>query len=149
MLLSKLRYVLAYGLELTTRVPAVLFLVFWIKTNLYRASELLSNAFEAFEFFCVAIIGLLGIRVVCAISIWQLVLFFSGKLNGVPFHEGVWVRILRGPHRDCVVRVYEIWSTQGQVRVEIGEQEKKEFKDVFKYNEVCLESKFSSSNQMK
>ena len=49
---------------------------------------------------------------------------------GPPFQPGDWVRILAGPHRDRVSRVYSLW--QGDtVRVELGEKEKAEFKDIF------------------
>jgi hypothetical protein len=60
-------------------------------------------------------------------------------LNGAPFHTGDMVHILVGPHRDCVVRVYVVWASRGQVRVALGEQEEHDVKDVFLNIEVCRE----------
>src|SRR5579863_3153360 len=42
-------------------------------------------------------------------------LFFIGRLtNGAPFHEDDWVRILIGPYKGQVVRVYEVWKERNQ-----------------------------------
>ena len=50
------------------------------------------------------------------------------------------VQILAGPHRDRVFRVYEVWDERCQVRVDLDEEAKKEFTDVFSYTQVCRES---------
>ena len=65
--------------------------------------------------------------------------FTRGQKNGAPFSVGDRVRILVGAHRDAVVRVYQVWESRNQVRVELGEQEKKDTKDVFSYYQVCRE----------
>lgn len=59
------------------------------------------------------------------------------KINGAPFHVGDTVHILVGPYRGREVRVYDVWPTRGQVRVELGEYEEKEIKDVFGWYEIC------------
>ena len=64
---------------------------------------------------------------------------FIDSLNGAPFQVGDAVHILIGPYRNRVVRVYEVWPSRGQVRVELGEQAEKNVKDVFWNFEVCRE----------
>ena len=62
------------------------------------------------------------------------------KINGAPFHDGDMVHILAGKHRGKIVRVYKIWEERKEVRVDIGEQAKKDVEDVYSYTEVCRES---------
>lgn len=70
--------------------------------------------------------------------LWPWVFATGGKINGSPFHEGDLVHVLVGPYRDRVGRIYEMWPSRNQVRVEIDEQAKKDVTDVFGYNEaVC------------
>jgi hypothetical protein len=63
----------------------------------------------------------------------------ASKLNGSPFHEGDVVRILTGPHRDRVTRIYEMWRERNQARVDLGEAAQKDVTDVFGYTEICRE----------
>ena len=65
--------------------------------------------------------------------------FDRGRKNGAPFTVGDRVHILVGVHRDAVVRVYEVWESRNQVRVELGDQEKKSVTDVFSYYQICRE----------
>lgn len=65
--------------------------------------------------------------------------YARGLKNGAPFHEGDLVRVLVGPHRDRVVRVYEVWESRDEVRVELGEQERKDVTDVFSPYQICRE----------
>ena len=61
-----------------------------------------------------------------------------GLKNGSPFHVGDRVRILVGPHRDCIARVYSLW--QGDcVRVELGAEEKEVFHDIFSPTQLLRE----------
>ncbi len=62
-----------------------------------------------------------------------------GLKNGAPFHEGDLVRISAGPHRDRIVGVCELWASRDQVRVELGEKEKEEVKDVLSFTQICRE----------
>jgi hypothetical protein len=71
------------------------------------------------------------------VLIWPVILTVGAFLNGAPFHAGDMVHILVGPHRDRMVRIYDVWGPRSQVRVELGEQEKKEVTDVFWNIEVC------------
>jgi hypothetical protein len=58
-------------------------------------------------------------------------------LNGGRYRAGESVYILVGPHRGRVVTIYEVWDARGQVLVDLGEQAKREVKDVFEDLQVC------------
>ena len=62
------------------------------------------------------------------------------KLNGAPFLAGDRVRILAGPHRDCVVPIYAVRGERGQVCVELPVRAKSEENDVFFFTQICRES---------
>jgi hypothetical protein len=62
---------------------------------------------------------------------------FCGFLNGAPYRNGDAVYILVGPHRGRVATLYDVWSPRQQVRVDLGEQARREVKDVFDDLEVC------------
>jgi len=52
------------------------------------------------------------------------------RVNGGPFNKGDRVYVISGPQKGRIVEVYEQW--QGlQVRIELGEEAKKTFKDVY------------------
>jgi hypothetical protein len=58
------------------------------------------------------------------------------RRHGAPFHSGDWVRIMRGPYRNQVARVYKVWSDRDQVRLELGEKEKEDVTDVFSFLQI-------------
>jgi hypothetical protein len=64
----------------------------------------------------------------------------GAKLNGAPFHVGDPVRILVGPHRNHLTRIYEIWDERREVRVELDPQARESVKDVFEFTQVCREN---------
>jgi hypothetical protein len=133
---SNLQYILAYGFELSAYIPAIVFLAVWVLVNLYRALDLLTNPSELLWFFYIALVAVAGGWVLGGLIIWRFVFFVACKFNGAPFHDGDWVRILRGPHRGRIVPVYEVCKSRHQIRVGLGGQERKEIKDVFMYNQV-------------
>jgi hypothetical protein len=55
--------------------------------------------------------------------------------NGGPFQPGDTVQILSRSHRGRVSRVYAEWQG-GTVRVELGDQAKETFKDIFHHSEL-------------
>jgi hypothetical protein len=63
----------------------------------------------------------------------------GAKLNGAPFNVGDRVRILVGPRRDQVVRIYAVWKERNQVRVELDDLAKEKVKDIFSFTQVCRE----------
>ncbi len=84
------------------------------------------------------VLGFLLAILVCVFlaEILQPFIRIRERKNGAPFREGDIVRILSGRHRDRVVRIYDSsWYGNGVVRaamrVDLGEKEREEFKDVF------------------
>ncbi len=59
------------------------------------------------------------------------------RINGAPFMAGDAVRILSGPYKDQIATVYVVWKSQ--LRVDLGEEARLAFKDVFSFVEVCRE----------
>ena len=74
-----------------------------------------------------------------ALVVWPIVARIGSRINGAPWSEGDLVQILIGKHRGHVGRIYEIWPSRDQVRVEINEQTKSDVTDVYFFNEVCRE----------
>lgn len=89
------------------------------------------------EMVAAALIGLIvaaffGVGVVL-VPLWR----WRMSKNGAPFQVGDQVMILAGPHRDRIVRIYDVWPTRGEVRVELGQDERNAVTDVFGVLEVC------------
>jgi hypothetical protein len=68
--------------------------------------------------------------------IWTPFYRMAIRRHGAPFHPGDSVRILRRPHRNEICRIYAVWEERDEVRVELGEKEKKEVTDVFSFLQV-------------
>lgn len=68
--------------------------------------------------------------------IWLPFYKYANRTHGAPFQSGDWVRILRGPHKNKVVSVYEVWNERYQVRVDLGGKEKEDFTDIFSFLQV-------------
>jgi hypothetical protein len=71
-----------------------------------------------------------------ALILWPIFGSIGAKFNGAPWSEGDLVEILVGPHRGHVGRIYAVWCSRGQVRVEVDEQTAKDVKDVYFDNQV-------------
>lgn len=71
-----------------------------------------------------------------ALLLWKWFAHLGLLIGGCDFREGDIVYIAKGPHKGISAPIYEIWSTRYQVRVFIGDNEKKTVRDVFNYNEV-------------
>jgi hypothetical protein len=54
-------------------------------------------------------------------------------INSGPFHNGDLVQVIAGPHAGETTAVYEEWPSRNQVRVDLGESERQDVKDVFSY----------------
>jgi hypothetical protein len=63
--------------------------------------------------------------------LWIPLYRLATKRHGAPFKPGDVVRVLRGPHHGKVLNVYEVWNERDQVRLDLGETEKKNVTDVF------------------
>ena len=100
--------------------------------------------------FAIAVLAAAPLGLILGAMLFGPFIFKIGsKINGAPFRDGDLVRILGGPHRDYIVRVYEVWTERGQVLVEIDEQSMKDVKDVFKFTEVCREKVAKPDNEAK
>jgi hypothetical protein len=66
-----------------------------------------------------------------------VLLDWRARRNGAPYSVGDHVMILVGPHEGRVARVYDVWAERGQVRAELGEQERREVTDVYQDVQVC------------
>ena len=124
----KIQYFFAHGLKIPASGGALI-----LGTGVAISCGALS--FRA----VVAILAALPLGAVLGMFVWPFIQPIINSLNGAPFQVGDAVHILIGPHRDRVMRVYEIWPSRGQVRVELGEQAEKNVKDVFWNFEVCRE----------
>ena len=58
--------------------------------------------------------------------------------NGGPFKVGATVQILAGPNKGKITRVYSTWQGSS-VRVELGEEVKKTFEDIFQPTQLLKE----------
>jgi cellulose synthase/poly-beta-1,6-N-acetylglucosamine synthase-like glycosyltransferase len=113
--------VLAHGVEIATIGGGLV---------LGTAVAFFSKAFSLWAVFAVLAALPLG-AIFGMLVVYPVILVICHFLNGAPFHPGDMVHILKGQHRGRVVRVYDVWGEQGQVRVELGAQEKTDVKDVF------------------
>lgn len=90
--------------------------------------------------FSIGLILLAGLVGFCVSLIFSFIItpiyYLGAKLNGAPFHENDEVQILVGPHKSEVAKIYEIWPDRRQVRLDLGENEKKTVNDVFAYTEI-------------
>jgi hypothetical protein len=50
-------------------------------------------------------------------------------------------KVLVGPHSCRTVRIHAVWDERGEVRVELGEDEKRDVTDVFSVVQVWREPK--------
>ncbi len=71
---------------------------------------------------------LLGVLI--TIPIIGPIYYVRERVNGGPFRVGDTVYIIAGKHKGKVARVYSQWQ-HGTVRIELSEEEKEKFKDVF------------------
>ena len=133
---SRWKYVLAHTFGLITGASSLLFAVYvgWY------CSFNFGSVVGAFWLLCALLIALplgwlLGFLALCVCG--PLIFHFIARTNGAPFQAGDWVRILSGSHRDQIVCIYAIWEERGQVRVELDEQAKQDYTDVFSYHEIC------------
>lgn len=80
---------------------------------------------------------------------WPLVRVICSRYNGAPLKAGDQIIILTGPLKGNFTKVYEITSSQGGwnlVRLELGEEHQKKFKDIFEeYSLLKIKNKLQTS----
>lgn len=92
------------------------------------------------DLLVVVIAGAAGLALgwlLCVLFLWPFFLAVASRLNGAPFSVGDRVCVLKGAYRGRVTTVYEVWGPRNQVRVELGEAERRAVKDVFFNSEVA------------
>ena len=121
------QYVLAQGLKIAT-IGGCLIL-----------SALVVSSFTEFSWWTVygAIVAFPLGAILGMFTFWPAVRIICHFLNGAPYRDGDVVHILAGSHRGRIVRVYEVWTERGELRVDLGEQEKKAVTDVLDNIQVC------------
>ena len=69
--------------------------------------------------------------IIGVVFIWMLLGRIAARIQGWPFVVGEEVMILAGKHKGRIAKIYEVWEPRGQVRLELGEQEKESVNDVY------------------
>ena len=99
------------------------------------------QALRTFDYGTLLILGLLLGYFGAALIGWPILgtMYYERELkNGGPFEVGNAVQILAGPHKGRITRVYSTWQGNS-VRVELGEEAKKTYKDVFSPTQLLRE----------
>ena len=140
---TRMQYIIAEGwLERVFHTVIPLLCALSVIRILKPTLELLSN-WSYLSRFTVIVLTVLMIGYLSALVIGWFILgpihYIRGLGNGAPFHKGDLVQILVAPHRDRLARVYEVWESRKQVRVELSAKEKEELKDFFSFIQICKE----------
>ena len=75
-----------------------------------------------------AMISWISLKIFRHIRVW---------INGGPFHRGELVQVIAGPYAGRIAAVYDEWPSVDKVRIDLGESEWKERKDVFPNIQLC------------
>lgn len=96
------------------------------------------NAWDRANIVVVPMVLLMGAAIGFGISWFANVFLWRirARVNGGPFHTGDIVQVIAGPCAGRVGSVYEEWPTRNQVRVDLGDSEMREVKDVFSHVEL-------------
>jgi hypothetical protein len=75
-----------------------------------------------------AMISWISLKILLHVRIW---------INGGPFRKGELVQVIAGPYAGRIAAVYDEWPSINKVRIDLGESEWKERKDVFSHIQLC------------
>ncbi len=126
---SRLQYFFGHGLKVSTSVGAIAL-----------TAVVVISIGNISIWTVIAVLPALPLGwILGALILWPMVFTIGSRFNGAPFNDGDMVHVLVGPYRDQVGRVYEMWPSRNQLRVDLGEQAEQDVTDVFVYNEVCRE----------
>lgn len=75
-----------------------------------------------------AVISWISLKILWHIRVW---------INGGPFRKGELVQVIAGPYAGRIAAVYEEWPSRNEVRIDLGESEWNEVKDVFSHVQLC------------
>jgi hypothetical protein len=140
---SKLQYFFARDWPTKIWLVGVPFLFGLLALNSYPFTSV-GDLSGILLFIAILLLALvLGFFVSLAVGLFVLgpLYYDRSRKNGEPFHEGDMVQILVGSHRDKVVRVYRAldmasWAGAHRIWLDLGEEEKKSGKDVFKSYQI-------------
>lgn len=110
--------------------------------------DLLTDWHSALWSVGIFILGLLLGYFVAILIGWPILgpIYYDRELkNGGPFKVGDSVQILAGPHKGRIARVYSTWQGNS-VRVELGEEAKKRFEDIFQPTQLLKEEDVEQSH---
>jgi hypothetical protein len=114
----------------------------WTVRSIGPVQHAFGNAWSTFLFMAVLLMSAMLGFVLSVPTAWVLMgptLMDQGKRNGGPFKPGDLVQVISGPYRNRVARVYSTWQCE-TVRVDLGEEAKQQFKDIFAaYQLLCVE----------
>jgi hypothetical protein len=85
--------------------------------------------------FTAIVFGLLGW--ILGMFIYPILCIIAIRLQGGPFVEGDEVIVLTKPYQGVKTKIYEVWESRGEVRLDLGSDLKASCKDVFSTVEVC------------
>ena len=133
---SLFNYALAHTFGISAAIGAICG-VAWLFATLINPQALITD-------LPVALWGMFAtVPAVClgwffgALIIWPITFRIAKALQGAPFRVGDRVWILVGKHKGTLTRVYEVWGERGQVRVELGADDKNAVTDVFCLVAIC------------
>ncbi len=125
---------LPFGFGLICTVGFVAVVVWKIRPSV----DLLSQPGDLVSFVvALSIAGVVG-WLTSILPIWVSlgpILYHQSLLNGGPFVPGDTVMIIAGPHRGRISRVYGV-GQHGDLRVEIGDEERRRYTDFFPANRL-------------
>lgn len=133
---SRLQHSLAYSVEIAAAAGILGAWVFGLCFAGNSVVPVLDISYVA-GFLILVVLSIPGGAVLGVIFLLPFLRMLACKINGAPFKLGDSVEILRGPYRGTVTRVYETWESRYQLRVVLGEAQKKSVTDVFDIQEVC------------
>src|SRR5687768_12468518 len=120
-------FVRAHLFAFSSGIPA---LALGLIYGLFIAGQLNFEPFDLIALCATASLGfMLGALVIYPI-VWRLLQAHLTKLNqAIELNSSV--QILCGPHRNKIARVYEVWESRGQARVDLGRESQQMASDVF------------------
>jgi hypothetical protein len=88
---------------------------------------------------CALLMGILS-AIITSLHMMQPFINMASRINGGPFSKGDFVHILVGQHKGKIVKVYSNWQ-HGDVRVELGDEYKDKFGDIYSSHMLYKENK--------
>jgi hypothetical protein len=131
---STTQYLFANNWPIKMHLGIAAVLGLWIAVSICQPSM---SSFADWQYSLLFVVSILlapivavGLSLILVPFVWGPIFHARERLNGGPFLVGDRVRILVGPHRGRISRVYSLWQGSS-VRVQIGKEAEDTYKDVF------------------